>query len=88
MKQCVNFVPPKPISEPFGPGSGNANTFHVGRDGVLSIEETETGSFIIIREQAPGGARRGFLFTAAGAYARLHDSEVEQPPPKKEKADK
>lgn len=87
MRKLTNFVPPKPITEPFGPGTGQAHTFSVGRDGCLSIQENERGGVDIIAERGPGGRRSGFTFLPGGGYARLDEAEVEQPKPEKKKAE-
>lgn len=84
MRKLESFTPPKPISEPFGAGSGQAHTFFVTRDGCVEITETDHGSIEILAER--NGKRVGFVFPVGGGYARMLASEVEQPK-KKEKAE-
>jgi hypothetical protein len=79
MIKLESFTPPKPLTEPFGPGTGNAHTFHLGRDGVTEIVEMETGA-IRITQQQPNGERKQFIQPSGGGYARVLS---EKAPPEK-----
>lgn len=70
MTKLESFTPPKPLTEPFGPGTGNAHTFAVGRDGVTEIVETETGAIRITQTQANGEVKQ-FIQPSGGGYARV-----------------
>lgn len=70
MIKLESFTPPKPLTEPFGPGTGNAHSFHLGREGVVEIVETETGAIRITQKQ-PNGEVKQFIQPSGGGYARV-----------------
>lgn len=85
MRKLKNFIPPKPVVEPFGPGSGQAHTFSKLRDGVKAIVETDAGNVIVVQEK-PDGTHAGYLHLSGGGYGRLEDDELKPFIPREEKS--
>lgn len=86
MRKLKTFTPPKPVAEPFGPGSGSAHTFCLGRDGVKAIIETKEGNVIVVQEKADTKTLSGFLHLSGGGHGRLEDEEIERVLPREKTA--